>query len=296
MKIVFCNSLLAPNKPDEDFAAEYESAKQAGLDTYLVSLEQLREGDVARALRRIPIQAHEEKAIYRGWMLQADEYQILYQGLQQQKLHLINSPKQYLNCHYFPNSYHKIEAYTPSSIYFEVRGEVDFQDIVDKLTIFEGKPVIVKDYVKSEKHYWEQACFIPSSTRLTDVERVTSQFLNLRGNYLNQGLVYREFVELEPLTIHSKSGMPLTKEFRLFYLNGKLLTYAQYWNEGDYEGEQPDVDKFNQVATQIESNFFTMDIAKQKNASWLIMELGDGQVSGFPEPMNVDDFYVKIKE
>lgn len=89
--------------------------------------------------------------------------------------------------------------------------------------------------------------------------------------------------------------MPLTKEFRLFYLNGKLLTYAQYWNEGDYECEQPDLDKFNQVATQIESNFFTIDIAKQKNESWLIMELGDGQVSGLPEQMNLDDFYIKLK-
>ncbi len=296
MKIVFCNNLLEPNKPDEEFAEEYESAKQAGLDTYLVSLEELREGNLAKALRRVPLQVQEEKAVYRGWMLQADEYQMLYQGLQQQKLHLINSPKEYLHCHYFPNSYNKIEAYTPRSIYFEVKGRVDFQDIVEKLKIFEGKPVIVKDYVKSEKHYWEQACFIPSSVRLTDVERVTSQFLTLRGQYLNQGLVYREFVELEPLTTHSKSGMLLTKEFRLFYLNGKLLTYAQYWNEGDYKGEQPDLYKFNQVATQIENNFFTMDIAKQKNGNWLIMELGDGQVSGLPEQMNLEEFYMKIKE
>jgi hypothetical protein len=270
MKIVFCNSLLAPNKPDEDFAAEYESAKQAGFEPYLVSLEQLREGNLAGALRRVPLQVQAERALYRGWMLQAEEYQAFYQGLLQQKLHLINSPIEYLNGHYFPNSYPKIKPYTPYSIYFTVSGSVDFQEIIEKLTIFEGRPVIVKDYVKSEKYYWEQACFIPSAASLADVERVTSQFLALRGQYLNQGLVYREFVELEQLTNHSRSGMPLAKEFRLFYLDGKLLSYARYWNEGKYDGEQPDLDTFKQVATQIESNFFTMDIAKPNRK----MEIG----------------------
>ena len=36
-----------------------------------------------------------------------------------------------------------------------------------------------------------------------------------------RGLVCREFVELEPLARHSKSGMPLTKEFRLFFLDAR---------------------------------------------------------------------------
>jgi hypothetical protein len=83
----------------------------------------------------------------------------------------------------------------------------------------------------------------------------------------------------------------LSKEFRLFYLEKKLLTFAPYWNEGAYDAELPDLDTFNEVAAHIDSNFFTMDVAKQKNGGWLIMELGDGQVSGFPERLHLDEFY-----
>jgi hypothetical protein len=116
MKIVFCNSLLEPRRPDEDFEAEYEAAKRAGLEAYLISLEMLREGNVDRALRSVPEQPQNEPAIYRGWMLTGEEYEALYGGLRQRKLILINTPAEYLHCHYFPNAYPKIAAYTPHSI------------------------------------------------------------------------------------------------------------------------------------------------------------------------------------
>lgn len=39
--------------------------------------------------------------------------------------------------------------------------------------------------------------------------------------------------------------------------------------------------------------FFTVDIAKKSNGEWIIMELGDGQVSGLQE-YNIKDFYIKL--
>ncbi len=54
MKIIFCNNLLEPGKPDEDFAAEFRHAQKVGFDAYLMSLGSLREGDTAGALRKIP--------------------------------------------------------------------------------------------------------------------------------------------------------------------------------------------------------------------------------------------------
>lgn len=295
MKIVFCNSLLEPRRPDEEFEAEYEAARRAGLEAYLISLESLREGNAGRALRGVPEHPKDEPAIYRGWMLTGEEYEALYQGLRQRKLSLINTPEEYAHCHYFPNAYPKIAACTPHSTWLAVTGEADFAEIAEKLKAFGDKPVVLKDYVKSEKHYWAQACFIPSAARQTDVERVTRAFLALRGKHLNKGLVYREFVALEPLTTHSGSGMPLGKEFRLFYLEKKLLTCAPYWNEGTYDEELPDLDAFNEVAARIDSNFFTMDVAKQQHGGWLIMELGDGQVSGLPERLHPDEFYKRLK-
>lgn len=50
-----------------------------------------------------------------------------------------------------------------------------------------------------------------------------------QGDDLNEGLVFRQFVEFEPLTYHSRSGMPLTKEFRLFFLDGNVIFCIEYW-------------------------------------------------------------------
>ncbi|MEK3873410.1 MULTISPECIES: ATP-grasp domain-containing protein [unclassified Paenibacillus] len=43
------------------------------------------------------------------------------------------------------------------------------------------------------------------------------------------------------------------------------------------------MDDFLEIAKQIRSNFFTMDIAKTEAGGWIVIEVGDGQVSGLPE-------------
>lgn len=59
--------------------------------------------------------------------------------------------------------------------------------------------------------------------------------------------------------------------------------------------KKPDIDKFRQIADRIDSNFFTMDVAKKKSGGWTIMELGDGQVAGLPENADTTEYYEKIK-
>ena len=62
---------------------------------------------------------------------------------------------------------------------------------------FESSPIIVKDYVKSQKHYWKEACFIPNASDKKNVESVIQKFIELQDSDLNEGLVFREFIELE---------------------------------------------------------------------------------------------------
>ena len=119
--------------------------------------------------------------------------------------------------------------------------------------------------MKSRKHEWKEACYIPSGIRPSSVERVVRCFLELVDDDLTEGLVFSEFVDFEPLTRHSKSGMPLTKEFRLFFFDGKPVFWAEYWEEGDYAGMTPPVDQFTEMAAAVQSRFFTMDIAKRRD-------------------------------
>lgn len=294
--IIFCNSLLEPENVDPDFEQEYQVARQAQIAVGLLSLETLQAGNPKKAVVRIKVQAKKTTAVYRGWMLTPLQYESLYQNLTERNIFLINSLDEYVHCHYFPSSYEIIKHKTPVSIAFKLKTKPDFDKIMELLRVFGDKPVLLKDYVKSEKYYWKEACFIASAADRQAVENVTNRFLELRGPYLNEGLVYRAFVELEYLNHPDSNSLPMAKEYRLFYLNNKLIDYANYWNEEGYSNEIPIFEAFNEIASRIKSNFFVMDIAKKKDGNWIIIELGDGQVSGLPEMLNVVIFYGRLKE
>lgn len=93
-------------------------------------------------------------------------------------------------------------------------------------------------------------------------------------------MVFRAFVELEPLGFHPRSRMPLALEYRAFFLDGVPLYTAEYWETGEYGSEPPPP---GEVARRIAGRFFTVDVARRKGGDWLIIELGDAQVAGLPE-------------
>jgi hypothetical protein len=292
MHVIFCADPWNTSRPDEAFAHEFQAASAAGMTTSLMSYEALVDGgDAARAVRRLALGGAGEPTLYRGWMLRPDAYDRLYHALSERGINLINTPTAYRHCHYLPECYARIRDHTPASVWIEASSGLSLDTVMAVLRPFGSKPVIVKDYVKSRKHEWADACYIPSAADREAVGRVVSRFLELQGNDLSEGLVFREYVEFEPLAIHSKSGMPLTQEYRLIFLEGQRLLSAEYWEEGDYSGAAPPDDLFAAVAQQVQSRFFSMDVGKRRDGSWLIVELGDGQVAGLPARIDVDAFY-----
>lgn len=291
MRIIFCDNGFSHKEVDYLFADEYEAAKEVGLPVNLVSFEALKKGDIIAALRFVKSSEGRELAIYRGWMLKPLEYEMLYCGLYEKNIELINDPSEYKFCHYLPENYQVIQELTPKTTYKPLNGQFEVTNFQEQIEAFGNSPIIVKDYVKSQKHYWDEACFIPDASDTVKVDSVVRKFLELQGSDLNDGLVFREYVELEELTTHSQSGMPLTKEFRVFVKNGKVISVFQYWDEGDYGETEPVTIQFQNLFPKIGSHFFTMDIAKQKNGGWLIVELGDGQVSGLPDNVDKKSFY-----
>lgn len=295
MKTVYCSEPFAAAKPDSMYEPEVHAAVAAGLDYELIDYEKLTEGSPLAAVRRVRGLDAPEPAVYRGWMLTPAQYAALYEALKGRNLVLINTPEQYEHCHYLPESYALIKHATPRTVFMPCDGRPDFAAVMRLLATFGDRPVVLKDYVKSRKHEWDEACFIPSASDRAAVERVVNRFLELQDGQVNGGLVFREYVEFEPLAAHSKSGMPLTKEYRLFYFDGALLSAREYWEEGDYAGAGPPVEPFAGVARSINSRFFTMDVAQTKaGGGWLIVELGDAQVAGLPEKTDVAEFYRRL--
>ena len=295
MNIIFCSDDCERRKPDEAYAAEVAALERIGGQYSLVNLDALvNDGDAAKAVRRVPEQAEPCLAMYRGWMLKPSAYARLYNSLTAKGMRLVNDSAAYVHCHHLPESYPVIEGWTPRSVWLKTEGVVDLDQIMELLQPFGAAPLVLKDFVKSRKHEWNEACYIPSASDRSSVERVVRRFLELVDDDLNEGLVFREFIDFEPLTQHSKSGMPLTKEFRLFFLDGEPIFWTKYWDEGDYAGIVPPVDQFAAVATAVKSRFFTMDIAKRRDGDWMIVELGDAQVAGLPENADLDQFYQAI--
>nr|WP_321231327.1 ATP-grasp domain-containing protein [uncultured Psychroserpens sp.] len=293
MRIIYCDSVFDNKVIEPDYEEEKKSAVNVGFDFSLISFEELTDGNITTALRFIKQSESKEFGIYRGWMLTPNQYRNLYEGLLKKNIELINSPDEYKHCHYLPDSYEKIASKTPKSNWTT---ELTNDAILTLTSNFGESPIIVKDFVKSEKHNWDEACFIPNASDSDKVKSVVDKFIELRGDSLNEGLVFRQFEELEFLTEHSKSGMPLTKEYRVFFANKKIIKIFDYWDEGEYGETKPELDDFIEIAQNIDSKFFTMDIAKKKNGDWIIMELGDGQVAGLPDNADRTEFYSNLKE
>lgn len=297
MKILFCSDPLDSKVIDQEYEQEYKCARTLGMDVHMISLESVLDGELSKAVKRIPTFETPERFIYRGWMLKPNDYEKLYYALKQKNAVLINSPTEYRNGHYFPYSYEAIKTATPQSIWLEIEEISNGYDVLfEKMRIFKNKPVMVKDYVKSRKHEWEEACYIPDASDHQRAQTVLRNFIDRQGSELNGGIVIREFIQLEQLANHPKSGMPLSNEYRLFFLHHKLIQCTGYWDEVVYRQEIPKLDSFIDIAKGVVSQFFTMDIAKTAGREWTVIEIGDGQVSGLPSHADLEQFYKSIME
>ena len=50
------------------------------------------------------------------------------------------------------------------------------------------------------------------------------------------------------------------------------------------------------IAKRFTNRFISMDIARQQDGSWLIVEVGDGGVTGLPSSIAPAEFYASIKK
>lgn len=294
MILLFGCDPLDPSAPDPAFAEEVQAAKDAGWTYYLLDMEALETKSPRRLVRQVPRHERPEMAIYRGWMLRFGEYQNLALSLFEPNVPLINRPWSYRTCHEMPFYLPDIQEHTPRTIWG--RPHERRQSVLDRLSVFGDKPIIVRDYVKSRKHEWYTACFIPDASDREVVEATAQRFQDLQGTDFTGNLVFREYVELESAGVHPFSKMPLSVEWRVFYLNRKPIFQAPYWGPGTVTGDPPVLDNFQQALNRVASDFFTVDYARRKDGTWIILELGDGQVSSIPDGTDKRAFYEALRK
>ena len=290
MKLLFPCHPLKARQPDPDYADEVNAAVKAGFVCEYYNLDLLRDSDVTGALAVLPPANPEEKNIlHRGWMMSDVLYAKLCAELVVKGYVPVVTPEQYDEAHYLPSAYRHLVGLTPESAWIMGK-EMDpawalYQQFIEA-------PAIVKDFVKSAKHRWKEACFIPPRTGREQFEQILRAFLEARGGEFNKGIVLRRYHELVTLEQDIR-GQPVHEEYRIFFWNGELLAASPpVRGNGPYD----QMETWSDIARRFQSRFIAMDVARQADDKWIIIEVGDGGVSGLPLSVEPEKFYAALWE
>lgn len=147
----------------------------------------------------------------------------------------------------------------------------------------EQGPFVVKGQTNSKKHLWNTHMFAHDKRAAGDV------WSRLMDDMLigQQDIYVRDFVPLVRLA-EGFNGLPISKEFRFFILDGKILCGGFYWASHTADLEViPDVSEVPQeflqkVIDTIGDNarFYVLDVAQTCAGHWTVVEINDGQMSG----------------
>lgn len=278
--------LVFPAQPFEGAVVDYDFQEQAKAATsagFSVVTYNLEEG-------RLFARGHQGRALYRGWMMSPERYVAFYRQLQEQGLELATRPEEYRYAHWLPGWYSALEKWTPESVWFEGR-DFDYERLVGA---FGSGPLVVKDYVKSLKHYWGEACYIPEVGDEARVREVASRFLELRDEELQGGLVFRRFELFRAWSEDPRSGFPMSVEFRVFAVAGVPMSVLPAW-EG-LEAAAPPSSLCEELCARVSSPFFSLDLALNLGDDWRVVEVGDGQVSGLGGLVCSKGFYGSLAD
>ena len=189
---------LRSRRVDEHFAPEAEAAQEAGIEVALVDHDALTSG--ASASNALAGVSPSTDAVYRGWMLTSEQYAGLVETAGRRGAALRTSASQYRTAHELPGWYDTFRTVTPEAVV--ARGFAR-EDLVGCLGQLGHGPAVLRDYVKSAKHYWHEAAFVPD---VTDVDRawtVARRFLDLRGEDRTGGFVLRRYEPFGPSEVRT---------------------------------------------------------------------------------------------
>lgn len=278
--------LLLPSDPlneratDPEFVRDRDAARAAGIGAALIDHDRLLAGDVA--IRGLTTER--ASVLYRGWMMPTDAYSTLAEAVEARGSSMVTSPANFAAAHYLPGWIDVFRDLTPATTSVPVTAD---PELIKSAALALGDGAyVVKDWVKSRKHEWETAAFAPSTDALPGV---VAEFVRLQDEFLVGDIVIREFVELD-------KSLP---EVRVWWARGDIGLVTVH---PDFAGRPlPQIDpatlaKVRGAVIKLESPFITTDLARTSHGNWIVIEVGDGQVSGFPNSSSDDDIAALLRK
>jgi hypothetical protein len=287
MNVLFPCSPLRRTAIDPSFADEFAMAGEAGIACGLYSHEALIGEASGRVLTTRPDPNSGPETLLRGWMMTGEQYGAWHRAMVEDGLHPVTNPEAYAEAHYLPLFYRHLDGHTPRSAWIE--GD-DPEAAWQLYGQFAAADALIKDWVKSAKHRWTEACFIPAGTDRSRFLEIFESFREARGRLFNRGVVLREFV---PLVQHGNDlrGQPVVEEHRLFFWQGELLARPV---DAGTANPMREGERWHRLARRFASPFITLDVAQLQDGRWTVVEAGDGGVSGLPGSIDAREFFRRL--
>jgi hypothetical protein len=270
--VIFCTDPLNPRQAEPHFAGEAKAARELGLPVARLDHDALLAGDLATAVARVPRGAG--PAWYRGWMIPAPRWAELAQALAAREVELLTSPEAYRRAHELPNWYGTFEAVTPRSVWTAAApGKPPGAAALARLTApLGGGQGVVKDFVKSRKHEWHEACHVPDLADTARLAAVVARLFELQGDSLAGGVVVRAFERF--------TG----DEVRVWWVGAEPVTATAHPDSPGRPAASPGpvLASLRPLVAALGCPFVTTDLALREDGTWRIVEVGDGQVSDLP--------------
>lgn len=203
------------------------------------------------------------------------DYATTYADLTNEGVTLIHTPEEHDLCSLLPLWYPLIADLTPKSIVYsslpsaqEVGQDFDW-------------PVFVKGERQTHKHKLSFSVIENEA----QFERLLVEWK--QDTMLHwQKMVCRQFIPLQLVEKSVADRLPSSYEFRLFYWKQQLVSIGRYWYESlNYtlsEQEKLQVTALaDEVARRLSVCFLVVDIAKTVDGDWIVIEVNDGQESGY---------------
>ncbi|WP_343230761.1 ATP-grasp domain-containing protein [Yinghuangia seranimata] len=273
---------LNPRRPDPHFAREAAAARELGFAVAYVDHDAALRGDAAEAVARVP--EGFGALFYRGWMLPVAAYEAMDAALRRRGAFPVSSPRAYRVGHELPSWYPYFRQHSPASRTIPLAdGERPTATrLADEAVELPPGPGVVKDWVKSRKHEWDTACFVPDLADTVRLESVVAAFLDGQAEFLTGGVVIRAYENL--------TG----PEVRVWWLDGEPVLATPHPDaREDADAVAPqDVPLSNELRASVrdlDAPFVTTDLALRADGVWRVVEVGDGQVSDLPASVDAAD-------
>lgn len=266
------------SKVDYDFRDEYNSISTLGYQVYLFDyFNFITSGEFTS---NFDFKKRSQIVVLRSKHLKFCEYQKLWEFLDTRGFNLVNNPDQYSICHHFPKFYGYFGDYCPKSVWTEDLSDESVLSLRQKI----GGDFVIKDYSKIDQDFRDNS-IVYKGTLNEEFLRLFHKFRENRAQFINVGIVLKELLQL-------KEYNGDINKWRLFFLNQKLISVDNH--SGLSRMDCPEISNIKQLAQNVPSNFFSLDLVELYSGEWKVLDGDDGSQSQLSKNLNELVFYMNF--